>query len=561
MVDSELSDIQRQVLGRFFSQVEARDHADVYSVRKLPQEIRATLNGLYSRSRLSMRETFLRRLEKGLEEQGKRLEDLPLPAASEDVLSDVLVDKSGKFLRTYAIDHGHNSLREGAMLHLAVENVSQLVTRFLQRERRASFEESSTRYISFAKEGHWRDPEIIAAGEPWTTLYESALDESFSFYLESIELLQEHIRASRPRRDDEGDKAYARAVRAEAFDSARYLLTPAIYTKWGIVADARTVADLVTQLVSHPLAEFRIVGERIKQEAEREVPTLLTHARPNAYLQEQRTTNEEIAREIEALAPPAAAGSDAPDEGSARRAASKGQIDVRLLDAPSDLDSRLLASLLFEQSSRTFSDLYACVDALDREAQARLFARVLESRGSRDAMPDGLEGGGMLDFEVLVDFGAYRDIGRHRKGFQQQQSMTTQHGFVVPELFERAGLGKRYEAVLTSVAAKVEQLAERFPLQVQYLIPFAFLQRVRIQFDARQMAYFCELRSAPEGHFSYREVAIRMGHALAEVAPLYASFLRLCEETVFLGRVESEQGAEARRAQREARAQELGFET
>ena len=152
-------------------------------------------------------------------------------------------------------------------------------------------------------------------------------------------------------------------------------------------------------------------------------------------------------------------------------------------------------------------------------------------------------------------------IGRHRKGFQQQQAMTTQHGFVVPELFERAGLAERYRAVLSDVAAKAQSLAERFPLQAQYIIPFAFLQRVRIQFDARQMAYFCELRSAPEGHFSYREVAIRMGDALREVAPLYARFLRLCEETVFLGRVEAEQGADDRRAQREARAQELGFET
>ena len=161
------TELKRSILARFFSRTEPRDHADIYLLKNLPQELRATLNGLYSRSRRSMRDTFLKRLEKGLEQQGKGLNELQLPDSSpEEALTDILVEKAGEFLRTYAIDHGHNSLREGAVLHLAVEKVSQLVTRFMQRERRASFEESSTRYISFSKEGHWRDKELMAAGEP-----------------------------------------------------------------------------------------------------------------------------------------------------------------------------------------------------------------------------------------------------------------------------------------------------------------------------------------------------------------------------------------------------------
>jgi hypothetical protein len=154
----------------------------------------------------------------------------------------------------------------------------------------------------------------------------------------------------------------------------------------------------------------------------------------------------------------------------------------------------------------------------------------------------------LFDFEILMDFGAFRDIARHRKGFQQQQRLTTEHGFVVPELFEEAGLAPRYTAVMQSVAAKKRQLRECFPHAASYVIPFAFLQRVRVQFDVRQMAYFCELRSAPEGHFSYREVAIRMGKILRERAPLYSRWIQVCEERVFLGRVESEQ--QLRRAPR-----------
>ncbi len=542
-----LTPLERSVLARFFSRVEPRDHADIYLVRKLPQEIRATLNGLYSRSRLSMRRTFLRRLQRGLTEQGKTLAELPLPEASEDVLAKFLVDKSGKFLRTYAIDHGHNSLREGAVLHLAVENVSQLVTRFIQRERRASFEESSTRYISFSSEGHWRDPEIVAAGEPWSSSYEAVIRDSFAFYRESIDALQDHIRTKRPRAADEDETSWARAVRAEAFDSARYLLTPALYTKFGIVADARTTADLVTRLLSHPLAEFRVIGQRIREEAEREVPTLLTHARDNTYLRETRERLDSIAQSLERPA------SETPPQAR--------DLDVRLLSAPADLDRRLLASLVYEHANVPLAELHQRIDELQPDECERLFEQTLAARGRRDAVPEGLEGGGLFDFEILMDFGAYRDIARHRKGFQQQQAMTTQHGFAVPPLFDEAGLGKRYRDLLTKVAEHAQRLQERFPRQTAYVIPFAFLQRVRIQFDTRQMAYFLELRSAPEGHFSYRDIAIRMGHALRERAPLYARWVRLCEDNVFLGRAESEQGTAERKARREEQARRLGFET
>jgi len=537
--------IRTRVLSRFFSRVEPREHADIYAVRKLPQEIRATLNGLYSRSHLSMRETFLKRLEQGLATQGKELGDLPLPDSSEDVLSRVLVDKAGVFLRTYAIDHGHNSLREGAMLHLAVEQVSQLVTRFMQRERRASFEESSTRYISFSKQGHWHDPDVLAAGSPWADLYRNAIDESFEFYQESIALLRDHLTATRPPDAGDDPKAYKRAVRAEAFDSARYLLTPALHTKFGLVADARTVADMVTELCSHPLAEFRIVGDRLKQEAEKEVPTLLVHAGENSY---RKATRDEVRDYTQTI------GSDEAVDGP-------GELSVRLLDAPTDLDERLLVSLLYEQGSQSYETLAAHVLGLAASERQSLFERFLSTRGKRDAMPEGFEGAGVLDYEMLVDFGAYRDIARHRKGFQQQQPLTTQHGFAMPPLFEEAGLADRYCRVMASVADKVRRLAESFPNQAGYVVPFGFLQRARVRFDAQQMAYFIELRSAPEGHFSYREIAIAMARELEHVAPLYAQWIRVCTDSVVLGRVEAERERDEIRRRREQRANELGFET
>jgi thymidylate synthase ThyX len=529
------TDQERRLLSRYFSVVDGPDHADVYLVRNLPAEVAATLNGVYSRSSKSMRDQFLDRLRQGLASQGRSLDDLD-PGACGDPLSPVMADKAGQFLKTYAIDHGHNSLREGSVVHLAVERVSQLVTRFVQRERRCSFEESSTRYISFGAESHWRDPDVMAAGGAVATAYQGVIDSTFALYHEVSGRLLEWLQRARPLQAGEKEAAWLRTLKAEAFDSARYLLTPAVTTKWGMVADARTLSDMIAELLSHPLHEFRLVGERMKAAAEHALPTLLAHARVNPYQRELHERLPGMARELGGRA----AGAPA--------AAAVGRVD--LLSWDPDLDSRLLASLVYEHSNIAFAELVARMKALGDGERSALLDRTLGARGRHDAMPFACEGAQPFEFEVLLDFGAYRDVGRHRKSFQQQQTLTVDHGFAVPPLLHEAELADRYVSVLERTAGLQHEVAARFPLAAGYVTPFAFLQRVRIQFDPRQTAYFIELRSGPEGHFSYRKVALDMQAHVERVAPLFARFVRARKGEAFLGRMAHEMTADERRQRR-----------
>lgn len=530
------SALERRLLETYFSVVDGPDHADIYLVRNLPGEVAATLNGVYSRSSKSMRDQFLDRLRQGLESQGKKLEDLTLPDAPVDLLSAVMADKSGQFLKTYAIDHGHNSLREGSVVHLAVERVSQLVTRFIQRERRCSFEESSTRYIPFTAESHWRDPDVMAAGGDVARAYEAVLAETFALYTKATERLLAHLQRLRPLQAGEKEAPWLRTLKAEAFDAARYLLTPAISTKWGMVADARTLSDVITELRSHTLAEFRSVGERMQQQAELALPTLLKHARGNPFLESLQQALPALAAELGIA--------KAKVEHGARNGG------TTLLSHDAGLDDRLLASLLYEHSQQPFSALLARVKALTTGQRTELLDKVMAARGSHDAWPAALEGASPFEFEVVLDFGAYRDIGRHRKGYQQQQLLTTVHGFAVPPLMVEGGLAAEYGAVLERAAAHQQTVAARFPQAAGYVTPFAFLQRVRITFDPRQVAYFIELRSGPEGHFSYRKVALDMLEHVRKVTPLFARFIRAKEGTAFLGRLDSEMTADERRQKR-----------
>jgi thymidylate synthase ThyX len=471
-----------------------------------------------------------------LEAQGRTLESLGPPPAAVDALSSVMADKSGQFLKTYAIDHGHNSLREGSVVHLAVERVSQLVTRFVQRERRCSFEESSTRYIPFTAEMHWRDPDVMAAGGDVAAAYDATLAETFGLYTTATERLLTHLQKVRPLQAGEKEGPWLRTLRAEAFDAARYLLTPAISTKWGMVVDARTLAEVITELKSHALAEFRLVGERMQQEAEKALPTLLKHARPNAFAQALQQLVPQVVRDL--------------GLGETKRHTGPATGHTDLLAWDRDLDDRLLASLLFEHSQQPFAALLPRVKALTAGQRQELLAKVMAARGNHDAWPLAFEGAAPFEFETVLDFGAFRDIGRHRKGLQQQQLLTTAHGFAVPPLMQEAGLASDYTSTLERAAERQQRLAQRFPHAAGYVTPFAFLQRVRIVFDPRQVAYFIELRSGPEGHFSYRQVALDMLAHVRRVSPLFAQFIRAKEGGAFLGRLDSEMTADERRQRR-----------
>ena len=156
---------------------------------------------------------------------------------------------------------------------------------------------------------------------------------------------------------------------------------------------------------------------------------------------------------------------------------------MTLISHDTDLDAKLLASLVYEHSSQPYGTLLTRMRAMRSGERLELMERVLAHRGKHDALPFDMEGAEPFDFELTVDFGAYRDIGRHRKGFQQQQRLTTAHGYLVPPLIKEAGLDGPFRDVLDRAAELQEVVARHHPLAAGYVTPFAFLQRVRIIFD------------------------------------------------------------------------------
>ena len=118
----------------------------------------------------------------------------------------------------------------------------------------------------------------------------------------------------------------------------------------------------------------------------------------------------------------------------------------------------------------------------------------------------------------MTDYGAFRDLQRHRVLPIEWQPLTSDLGFDVPEVIQEAGLAERYEESLLRSADLYYDMREELPEQAQYCVALAFRIRYVMQMNAREAMHLIELRSGPQGHPSYRRVAQEMARLIRDVA-------------------------------------------
>jgi hypothetical protein len=154
-------------------------------------------------------------------------------------------------------------------------------------------------------------------------------------------------------------------------------------------------------------------------------------------------------------------------------------------------------------------------------------------------------------FEILADYGAFRDLQRHRMLTIEWQQLTPRHGYARPQAVDLAGAADAFDAAMARSAALYDALAERFPAEASYAVSLAYNVRFTMQLNAREAMHLIELRSTPQGHPAYRLVAQEMHRLLAEEAGHRAiaeamSFVDHSAEPE-LERLDAERRAEARR--------------
>jgi len=466
----------------------------VFVLTNLPQVTAAALFARYSRSSKSLRRLLVDEFLTGTG---------PIDATAADAGRERASDLFGRVLAEY----GDDSVAQLAGVHLACEQVSQPLAKAIEWGRLAAYLEQSTRYIPYTdrRDGHYRylrDREVLAS--PLGTTYVRAMDRLFDTYSELREPLMSHLDETLPPEAD--GAARKRAIRALTLDLMRGLLPAGTVSNVGMFASPQAYEQLVLRLRAHPLPEARAYAELVNNELQKLIPEFLTRLdrpdRGGVWVDYLRETVEALVSEADRLAPENEWGPPG----------------VTLVDWDGDGEERILASALFPYSHASEERLLAAVRPLSDAGRSALFTAAVGHRGNRRHRPGrGFEHCDYT-FEVISDYGAFRDLQRHRMLTLQWQELTPSLGYEVPDAVVDAGLGERWHAAVREAEAAYREIVDAFPQQAGYLVTLGHRMRYLIKLNAREAMHMVELRTSPQGHPSYRQICQEMLRLIDEVA-------------------------------------------
>jgi len=161
-------------------------------------------------------------------------------------------------------------------------------------------------------------------------------------------------------------------------------------------------------------------------------------------------------------------------------------------------------------------------------------------------------------FEIVADFGIYRDLQRHRTLTQDRQLLTCDFGYSIPEELVDTEMEKTYRSAMDQAAEVYDRIAKELPEEAQYVVPMAYNIRWYFHINLRALQWLCELRSSPQGHSSYRMVAQSLAHQTFEAIPEFSRFFKFVDcEGYDLGRLDQEIRNKFKEKVRLAQAEEV----
>lgn len=514
------------------------EDSDIFCLYNMPEEVIAVLFAYYSRSKDDLRTNLKKLIESG------DLDITQVDFSETDITEDYFLkakEKAKQFHEKYIIGYGHGSVAEHSTVHIAVENVSIYAAKTIEDSRLASYTEKSTRYTTFDSENVYIPEEF---NEEEKKAYLEATTYLINTYKELNDEYVEKIKAKKTRGTKQSEDGYNMACQATAFDDLRYLLPISSKTNLGITANARELAHMITKLRSHPLKEIQDIGDKIYTEGCKICPTLIKYAEASDYqrsyykrtLVDKIPDSQNFANKTKTYKPyiynTTQWNFDKEYDDSSN------YVNLDIYSEKLTLRSLSHYSTKSDLLSKIISDvphtLWGCTDD-ERTDIINKLNMLFENRGKFDAAPRELENVD-LAFCFIVDYGAWRDIQRHRLATQTISPITPYFGMSVPRYMEEFGFKNKYDEAMQKSIDVYNILKQNNPIAASYVLPLATKVFATYKSNLRNLFHFAELRSTKQGHYSYRDIAQKVYLIIKEIIPELAPHMRVDMEDYVLTR-------------------------
>lgn len=493
----EFSADEADVLSRHFTNLDR----PVFAVTNLPEVVTAALFSRFARSNKSLRRLFLDEFVSDLDERD--VADVNGSMDPERVRQ--LYDKS-------FTDYGHESVAQLGGIHVACEQSSNLLTKILERGRLASYVEQSTRYVAYdsRSRGRYRflrDPEIV--GSKHGAFYVGEMDRLFDIYSDLLLPMGEYYRSRFPKGAADSDVVQRQMLRTKVLDSLRGILPAATLSNVGIFGSAQAFEQMLIRLDSHYLPEARDCGQMMHQELSKVVPSFVRQLGTSDGTTSRTEWTSETRRRMERIA------YELFDDVETKPVSGP---SVELVDWDPEGEIKVIAAMLYEYVDLADWELLQRVQNMTSDERDRIVQAYASDRPSRRHKPGRALERTSYRFDIVSDYGAFRDLQRHRMLTIEWQRLSTQYGYSIPDDVTDAKCGAQFVEAMDCSAALHDRLAGEFPDRAAYAVSLAYYMRYVIELNARAATHVLELRSGPAGHPNYRPIVQSMHDQIANVA-------------------------------------------
>jgi thymidylate synthase ThyX len=521
---------ERTRLAPYFTNLDG----DIFALTNLPETVKGALFARYSRSAKSLRRLFLDEFAEKVATSDPAIQ--PGGGAAG-------IERAERLYARVFSDYGDDSVAQLGGAHIACEYVSNVLTKVLEWGRLMAYLEQSTRYVPYTDKRHdrWRYhvPDEIATGQLHDA-YIATMDAAFETYARWIPAMQDHFARRYPKSAADSDAVHRAAIRAKALDTLRGMLPAATQSNVGIFGTGQAFEALLLRMRAHPLSEVRACADQMLAELRKVIPAFLTRVdhperggRWSEYFAAIRKDLGEIAMDLEAVEP-------------------EPRHEVTLTDFDPHGETKVVAAALYAFSDLPDDQLLDIARRLSPDERLSILRAYVGNRTNRRHRPGRAFERTSYRFDVLTDYGAFRDLQRHRLLTLEWQPLTPRHGFVQPEAIAEAGALDDWNRVMERSATLYESIIDSgLHDAAPYAVSMAYRVRFYMDMNAREAMHVLELRSAPQGHPAYRRVCQQMHTLIAEHAghrSLAEAMQFVDHSEVELERLSSERALERKRS-------------
>jgi len=526
------TDAELEIVNRYFTNADL----PVFGITGLPEVVKGALFARYSRSPKSVRRLFL--------DEFAADPEAGITAIAQERTDDGAVgrERAQQLYDRVFTQFGDDSVAQLGGAHLAVEQASNILTKVLEWGRLASYLEQSTRYIFYDRklgDGYRYHTPTELGQVGLGDAYRSHMDWVFGTYSEVVARLVAYYEAMYPKQDGDSDFVWRSTIRAKACDDARGLLPAATTSNVGIFASGQAYEALLLRMNSHPLDEVRWYSTQMLAELRTMIPAFMRRVdvpdRGGAWSRYFGGIADAMAIQAERI--------DAPVHASPT---------VTLVEFDPDGERKVAAAALYAHTNLPDAQIRDAVERMSETEIDEIFAAYVGDRTNRRHKP----GRGMEQtyyrFDVLCDYGIFRDLQRHRMLTIDWQPLSPDHGYITPEaVLEIEASGVWDETMERSHALYADIANASAPDVAQYAVPFAQNIRFVMNMNAREAFHMIELRTQQGGHPDYRKVCQDMHTQIRQIAGHHriADAMSFVDHNDYdLARLETERRSAAKRA-------------